>query len=139
MCVRVCLGSTTLPERYSVTRNFVFLPWDESYTYRDDGQRLHLESPHGPSPWTVEEPSRFLYCHQKTNSRNDFKGQTRIYNNQFEYINSDRYPANMQVRACVGGEAVRCACFQHSRCCVVCICVRQRGACLLYTSDAADE
>ena len=88
---------TTLPNRFSVTRNFVFIPWDPSYEFHDDGDRLHLESPHGPSPWIVEEPSRYLYCHQKRSTRNDFKGQSKIYDNQFEYIRSDKYPANMQV------------------------------------------
>ena len=43
---------------------------------------------------------RYLYCHQKHSTRDDFKGKNKIYDNQFEYIRSNRYPTNMQVRQC---------------------------------------
>lgn len=81
-----------------MSRNYVFVPWDESYTYVDDGDKLRLETPLGPSPWLVKEPSRYLYCHEKTATRNDFKGQTKIYDNQLQYIQTEHFAANMQVR-----------------------------------------
>ena len=84
--------------RYTVTRNFVFVPWDERYHFEEDSSgKVSLQSEHGPSPWLAEEPSRFLYCHQKHSTRDDFKGDRKIYNTQYEYIVSDRYAANMQV------------------------------------------
>jgi len=62
---------STLPQRYSVHRNFVFLPWHErtgpdNTPKKSPQQRLEDAATYiHQMKWLREEPTRFLYCHRK--------------------------------------------------------------------------
>ena len=79
--------------RYAIVRNFLFLPWDSiseeeaasgstsagaGFLAKHVPNASQMSTPQNKYSWLTREPTRFLYCHQKHETKSECVANTCI-------------------------------------------------------------